>query len=95
MIFFLPNHYFNNCQRLLSFTSEHKNVIAFISHCGLFSILEAIHTATPVIGIPFMFDQFQDAQILYERGVGIYLDYDTMDKQTFANALKEITTNKK
>lgn len=74
---------------------EHKNVIAFISHCGLFSTLEAIHTATPVIGIPFIFDQFQDAKILAEQEAGIYLDYDAIDKTTFVKAINDIVNNKK
>ncbi|XP_065199762.1 UDP-glucosyltransferase 2-like [Planococcus citri] len=74
---------------------EHKNVIAFISHCGLFGTMEAIHTATPVIGIPFMFDQVQDANILVEKGVGVYVDYHTMDKTTLTDAIKEVITNTK
>ncbi|XP_065220400.1 UDP-glucosyltransferase 2-like isoform X2 [Planococcus citri] len=74
---------------------EHKNVIAFISHCGLLGTLEAIHTATPVIGIPFAFDQFQNAKILVEREVGIEVDYFEMNKDTLIGAIKEITTNTK
>ncbi|XP_065204365.1 uncharacterized protein LOC135834418 [Planococcus citri] len=72
---------------------EHKNVIAFISHCGLFGTLEAIHTSTPIIGIPFILDQFQNANILVERGVGIYIDYFSMNKNTLLDAIKEITSN--
>ncbi|XP_065220398.1 UDP-glucosyltransferase 2-like [Planococcus citri] len=74
---------------------EHKNVISFISHCGLQGTLEAIHTATPVIAIPFAFDQFQNAKILVEREVGIEVDYFEMNKDTLIDAIKEITTNTK
>ncbi|XP_065220401.1 UDP-glucosyltransferase 2-like [Planococcus citri] len=74
---------------------EHKNVIAFISHCGLLGILEAIHTATPVIGMPFAFDQFQNVKILVEREVSIEVDYFEMNKDTLIYAIKEITTNTK
>ena len=73
----------------------HENVIVFISHCGLLGIFEAIHTATPVIGIPFIVDQFQNANILVEKGVGVYVDYFTMDKTTLINAIDEIITNTK
>ncbi|XP_065220396.1 UDP-glucosyltransferase 2-like isoform X2 [Planococcus citri] len=74
---------------------EHKNVIAFISHCGLQGTLEAIHTATPVIAIPIAFDQFQNAKVLVEREVGIEVDYFEMNKDTLIGAIKEITSNTK
>ncbi|XP_065199764.1 UDP-glucosyltransferase 2-like [Planococcus citri] len=74
---------------------EHKKVIAFISHCGLLGTLEAIYTTTPVIGVPFMLDQFQNANILVERGVGIYVDYFSMNKESLIDAIEEITKNNK
>ncbi|XP_065206871.1 UDP-glucosyltransferase 2-like [Planococcus citri] len=74
---------------------EHKNVIGFISHCGLLGTLEAVHTSTPVIGMPFSFDQFQNANILAEKGAGIHVDYFTMTKYIFARAIEEIITNPK
>ncbi|XP_065199766.1 UDP-glucosyltransferase 2-like [Planococcus citri] len=74
---------------------EHKKVIAFISHGGLFGTFEAIHTATPIIGIPFIFDQFQNVNLLVEREVGIHVDYFSMDKNILIDAIKEITTNTK
>lgn len=63
---------------------------AFISHGGIFGTYEAIHTATPVVGIPFMYDQFTNVNILQEKGVAIYLDYDSLDYETIHNALKNI-----
>lgn len=75
--------------------SEHKNVLVFISHCGLLGTLEAIHTATPIIGIPFIYDQFQNIQILVEKGVGIQLHYHSIDESTLQSAIKEIIDNKK
>ncbi|XP_065218582.1 UDP-glucosyltransferase 2-like [Planococcus citri] len=74
---------------------EHKKVIAFVSHCGLLGTQEAIHTATPVVGIPFYFDQFQNANVLVEREVGIYIDYFEMNKNNLLDAIREITTNTK
>ena len=57
--------------------------------------MEAIQTATPVIGIPIMFDQFQDAKILVEKEVGVYIDYHTMDKNILVDAINDIVTNAK
>ncbi len=74
---------------------EHKNVRAFISHCGLFGTLEAIHTATPVIAIPFIYDQFQNAKILVEREVAVLVEYETLDKDILLGAINEVLYNKK
>lgn len=69
---------------------EHKNVKAFISHGGIFSSYEAVHTATPIVGIPFLYDQFVNVNILREKGVAIYLDYDDLDYESLLDALKRI-----
>lgn len=76
-------------------TSEHKNVIAFISHGGLFSILEAVHTETPLIIIPFWFDQIQNAKIIVETKSAIQLNYADIDKNSLRNAIDEIVNNTK
>lgn len=36
---------------------EHSNVVAFVSHCGMGSILEAVYYQVPVIGIGIFGDQ--------------------------------------
>lgn len=76
-------------------STEHENVLAFISHGGLLGTLEAIHTATPVIGMPFFYDQFQNIEILIERGIGIRLDYQSLNVDSFQRAINEIINNKK
>lgn len=74
---------------------EHKNVIAFISHCGVFSTMEAIYTATPVIAIPFFFDQHQNAEILVKKGMAIHVNYDTLTEATLSSTIIEIINNTK
>lgn len=70
-------------------------MIAFISHCGLFGTLEAIYTGTPVIAIPFMFDQHLDASVLVDHEVAIHLDYNSLNEDFFLEAIREIIYNKK
>ncbi|XKL68000.1 hypothetical protein PGB90_003491 [Kerria lacca] len=72
---------------------EHKNVKAFVSHCGLLGTLEAIHTVTPIIGIPFIFDQFQNIKILVDRGVAIHIDYETMNRNILLDSINRIINN--
>ncbi|XKL67571.1 hypothetical protein PGB90_003062 [Kerria lacca] len=74
---------------------ENKNVKAFISHSGVFGIFEAIHTETPVIGIPFLFDQFQNIQILVDHEAGLYIDYEEMDKNILLESINQIINNTK
>lgn len=83
-----------NYERFILYASvEHKNVKAFVSHCGLLGTLEAIHTVTPIIGIPFIFDQFQNIKILVDRGVAIHIDYETMNRNILLDSINRIINN--
>lgn len=57
--------------------------------------MEAIYTGTPVIAMPFLFDQHQDANILVEKGVAVHVDYDTLTEDKFLLAINEIINNSK
>ena len=35
----------------------HPNVVAFVSHCGIGSLLEAVHYKVPIVGIGIFGDQ--------------------------------------
>lgn len=68
---------------------------AFITHGGLFSTYEAIYTATPVIGVPLFFDQFDNVRRLTELDVGIHLSYDEIktNSTNLKTAMSEILNN--
>ena len=78
----------------MSFCADNKKVKAFISHGGLFSTYEAIYTATPVIGIPLFFDQFDNVRRMAELGVGIHIGYDQVPND-LKMAISEILNNPK
>lgn len=65
----------------------------FISHGGMSGIYEAIDSGVPVLGIPLFFDQPRNIANLVYWGAGIMLDYKTLTKDVFVNAIKEMTTN--
>ncbi|XP_065216830.1 UDP-glucosyltransferase 2-like [Planococcus citri] len=69
---------------------EHKNVIAFISHCGLGGTNEAVYTATPVVACPLFCDQVDNAELLENIDVAVRLDIYDITKENVLNALNAI-----
>lgn len=63
---------------------------AFISHCGAFGMQEAVHTATPIVGVPLHIDQIHNALMLEELEVAVYLDIETFTAETLLNAVDKI-----
>ncbi|EDW15710.1 UDP-glycosyltransferase UGT5 [Drosophila mojavensis] len=68
----------------------HPNVRLLINHGGMLSVLEAAHFGKPVLGLPVFFDQFRNMECLRQRGVGELLDINTMTRQEFVKAIKQI-----
>lgn len=76
----------------LLFTA-HPNVCLFITHAGMLSSQEAVYHGVPVVGIPFLADQFSNIFKLSTRGVGVQLDYHTLSKQSILNAVHTVLGN--
>lgn len=51
---------------------------------------EAIHSGTPVITTPLLFDQLSNAAILEELGVGVHLDIWTVTADEVLDVLNTI-----
>jgi UDP:flavonoid glycosyltransferase YjiC (YdhE family) len=73
--------------------TAHPNIHLFMSHAGMLSSQEAIYHGVPVVGIPFLADQFVNIVKLAIRGVGVELDYDTLSKQTILDAVHTVLGN--
>jgi MGT family glycosyltransferase len=58
---------------------------AFVSHCGMGSTAEALWFGVPVVGVPQAADQFGNADLLVELGVGRRVDTEAAT----ADALRE------
>lgn len=65
-------------------------MLAFLSHGGLLSTLEATYNGVPVVGIPFYGDQRNNMANLVARGMGIVLQYNNITKQSVLEALHTV-----
>jgi len=72
---------------------EHPKTRLFMTHGGLLGIMEAVYTATPIIGVPFFFDQPRNILKLVEQGSGILLEYETMNSDILYDAITKIVGN--
>ncbi|KAJ9063639.1 hypothetical protein DSO57_1038771 [Entomophthora muscae] len=66
---------------------NHPSTVVFLSHGGLESSFEAIHSRTPILNIPYLGDQPRNAAKLQVMGVGLHIDPYNID---VAAALKTL-----
>lgn len=71
----------------------HPNVKLFITQAGLQSLEEAIVRETPLLAIPFIGDQFDNALKIKTLGIGLSLNSQSLDKVSFKSAILEIINN--
>lgn len=68
----------------------HPKTKAFITHGGTNGIYEAIYHAVPVLGIPLIFDQYDNMIRLKARGVGEIIEVATVNVESLTRDLKNI-----
>lgn len=68
----------------------HPKTKLFVTHGGTNGLYEAIYHGVPVLGIPLIFDQFDNMVRMKARGVAEYVEVTTLDIETLTNALKNI-----
>lgn len=60
----------------------HPKTVAFVSHCGMFGVSEAIYHRVPIVGVPIFGDQVDNAKRLEDSGLGVRIldkDHATAD----------------
>lgn len=77
------------------FFTAHPKLKLFIYHGGLSGINEAIINQVPILGIPLFSDQHRNIATAVTLGMGLSLNYETIDKKSVVAATKEIINNKK
>ncbi|XP_041635438.1 UDP-glucuronosyltransferase 2A2-like [Cheilinus undulatus] len=68
----------------------HPKTRAFIAHGGTNGMYEAIYHGVPVVGIPLLFDQFDNVLRLKVRGAARMVEARTLNEKDFLEALKDV-----
>lgn len=71
----------------------HKNIKAFISHCGYGGLVEAKYHGVPIIAVPFFGDQPANAAMIEQEGWGIKIDLSTTTEDSLKGVIEEIIYN--
>ncbi|XP_062850376.1 UDP glucuronosyltransferase 5 family, polypeptide G1 [Trichomycterus rosablanca] len=71
----------------------HPKTCAFVSHGGTNGIYEAIYHGVPVLVLPLLFDQFDNAVRLEVRGAARVLDAGILTSEDFLNSIKDVIEN--
>lgn len=73
----------------------HKHLKAFITHAGGLSTQESLWYGKPMVGIPFIADQYRTVDKSVRMGVAIRLEIATLEAINFKNAIMEVLENPK
>lgn len=65
----------------------------FITQGGLQSLEEALHCRVPVIGIPFLGDQFNNVIRAQEKGIGSVIYKQDLNEEVLKETVLEIIEN--
>ncbi|XP_072232379.1 UDP glucuronosyltransferase 5 family, polypeptide G1 [Leuresthes tenuis] len=71
----------------------HPKTRVFVAHGGTNGVYEAIYHGIPVLGLPLLFDQFDNLHRLKVRGAARVVEARSLTTENFLEALKDILEN--
>uniref|UniRef100_A0A914IFE0 glucuronosyltransferase n=1 Tax=Globodera rostochiensis TaxID=31243 RepID=A0A914IFE0_GLORO len=57
----------------------HPKTMAFLSHCGMNSVLESTYYGVPMVCVPFFGDQYYNSESLARQNIGLVVDREQKD----------------
>ena len=76
-----------------SFSSEHKNIKAFITHGGMMSTQEAVFHGIPMIALPVFADQHINIRNYVEQKIAVSLDLFKIDGVSLTRVIIDVLKN--
>ncbi|KAK7579965.1 hypothetical protein V9T40_000594 [Parthenolecanium corni] len=73
----------------------HKNIVAFISHCGIAGTYESLYNGIPMVLMPIFADQIANAELLQRLGVGPKIYITNLTTEKLLNALNDVINGTK
>ena len=73
----------------------HERTLIFVTHCGNFGQLEAVHHGVPMLMLPLRFEQRYNAARASRRNYGLTLDPWSFTSEEMRNAINELIENPK
>ncbi|KAJ8008380.1 hypothetical protein DPEC_G00104220 [Dallia pectoralis] len=71
----------------------HPKTRAFVAHGGTNGLYEAVYHGVPVLGLPLIFDQFDNVLRLQVRGASRVLEAGTLTTENFLEAIEDVLSN--
>ena len=68
----------------------HTNTRLFLSHCGINSMIEAVHHAVPILGFPLALDQPFNADVMKRKGLGMVIHMRNFTAESLLKAMNKI-----
>ncbi|EDV28864.1 uncharacterized protein TRIADDRAFT_20011, partial [Trichoplax adhaerens] len=71
----------------------HAKIKAFVSHCGMNSVLEAAYHGVPVIAVPLMYDQSNNAQKLAVAGMSKIINFRYLNAKSIKQIINDVVSD--
>ncbi|XP_072046167.1 UDP-glucuronosyltransferase 2A3-like [Amphiura filiformis] len=68
----------------------HPQIKAFVYHCGMNGVWEAVYHGVPMVAVPLFADQSDNAQRLVSRGMAVKVDITTLTSDELAQAIRTV-----
>ncbi|RCN52831.1 hypothetical protein ANCCAN_00826 [Ancylostoma caninum] len=72
---------------------DHHNLLCFVSHAGLNSVLEVTRSGKPSILVPIFGDQFRNARLVEAKNTTVLIMKEDFNSETFEAALHQVLSD--